>query len=561
MEAVRSWLTSAGVPADRIRQSQGLSWLTFNASVGEAESLFRTKYHSWSHEETGSIHVACDEYSLPANIQKHVDFVYPSVHFDARPVHRGADRDRLEARDTNDLRNGLRNGGPNRGWLPKAVQAINQSDLNFELTDCDKQTTPACLRALYGIPINNETVKGNSFGVAEFTPQAYLPYDLDIFFSNFSKRLVGQRPIFNSISGGINQLRNKSCLFNCESNLDLSYAMTLVYPQRVTLCQVGDILGGASFNNFLDAFDSTYCKGDDPWADAIYPDPTPGGYKGPSSCGAFEPAKVISISYAYNEHDLTPAYVQRQCNEYLKLGLMGTSFLVSSGDNGVAGNYNTCIDPVNRLPGPDATYTDGDNGVFNPMFPASCPYVTAVGATQIKPGTNLANALANNSSQPEEVLTTIAHSGGGFSNVFDLPTYQAQTVKYWFKAHPPIYESDLYNSSQNTRAYPDISANGANFAFSVEAQWELTYGTSASAPVLASILTLINQERLKAGKSVVGFINPTAYAHPEVFNDVTIGFNQGCGTNGWEAVEGWDPVTGLGTPDYEKMLGLWMSLP
>ena len=79
--------------------------------------------------------------------------------------------------------------------------------------------------------------------------------------------------------------------------------------------------------------------------------------------------------------------------------------------------------------------------------------------------------------------------------------------------------------------------------------------------MLASILTLINQERLKAGKSVVGFINPTAYAHPEVFNDVTIGFNQGCGTNGWEAVEGWDPVTGLGTPDYEKMLGLWMSLP
>jgi tripeptidyl-peptidase-1 len=560
VEAVRSWLTSAGVPAERIRQSQGLSWLLFNASVGEAESLFHTKYHSWSHEESGELHVACDEYSLPENIQMHVDFVYPSVHFDARPVRRSANRNQLETRDTNDLLNGLRNGGPYRGWLPKAVQATNHSDLNFQLTDCDKQTTPACLRALYGIPINHETVPGNSFGVAEFTPQAYLPYDLDIFFSNFSKRLVGQRPIFNSIFGGINQLRDKSCLFNCESNLDLEYAMTLVYPQKVTLYQVGDILGGASFNNFLDAFDSKYCDGDDPYADAIYPDPTPGGYKGPSSCGTYELAKVISISYAYNEHDLMPAYEQRQCNEFLKLGLMGTSFLVSSGDNGVAGNFNACIDPDNRLPGPDATYTDGSNGVFSPMFPAGCPYVTAVGATEVKPGTNIARALANHS-QPEQVLATVAHSGGGFSNVFDLPTYQAKTVKDWFKSHPPVYDSDLYNSSQSTRAYPDISANGANFAFSVGAEWELTYGTSASAPVLASILTLINQERLKAGKSVVGFINPTAYAHPEVFNDVTTGTNKGCGTDGWEAVAGWDPATGLGTPNYDKMLELWMSLP
>jgi tripeptidyl-peptidase-1 len=562
VKAVRAWLASAGVPADRIRQSQGLSWLSFNASVGEAESLFRTKYHAWTHEESGEVHVACDEYSIPANIQKHVDFVTPSVHFDARPVPRSADRKQLETSDTHGLRSGLRHEGPYRGWLPKAVQAINQSDLNFELTDCDKQTTPACLRALYGIPINDEFVPGNNFGVAEFTPQAYLPYDLDIFFSNFSKELVGQRPIFESIFGGINQLQNKSCIFNCESNLDLSYAMTLVYPQRVTLYQIGDIISGASFNNFLDAFDATYCEGDDDFADSIYPSETPGGYKGPSSCGAFEPAKVISISYAYNEHDLTPAYAQRQCNEYLKLGLMGTSFLVSSGDNGVAGNYGICIDPDNRLPGADATYTDGSYGVFSPTFPAGCPYVTAVGATQVKLGTNIALALANNSNaQPEEVLSTTAHSGGGFSNVFELPSYQAQTVKDWFASHPPPYDSDIYNSSQNTRAFPDISANGANFAFSVGAQWEVTYGTSASAPVLASILTLINQERLKAGKNVVGFINPAAYAHPEVFNDVTTGSNKGCGTDGWEAVAGWDPATGLGTPNYDRMLELWMSLP
>lgn len=444
--------------------------------------------------------------------------------------------------------------------MPKIVQGIDKSDLHYRLDWCDQQTTPACLRALYGIPINEEAIEGNSFGIAEFTPQAYIATDLDIFFANFSDRLVGERPITNYIQGAIVQQENKSCGFNCESNLDLEYAMTLVYPQQITLYQVGDVIGGASFNNFLDAFDATYCDGDDPTGDAIYPDPTPGGYKGVKTCGTISPAKVVTISYAYNEHDLLPAYEQRQCNEYLKLGLMGTSFLVSSGDNGVAGNGDACIDPDHREPGPDATYTDGTNGTFSPMFPAGCPYVTAVGATQVIEGTNLTRALATNK-QPEKSLSKIAFSGGGFSNVFSLPDYQAQTVRDWFKNHPPVYGSDRFNNSQRTRGFPDISANGANYAFAVNAQWSLTYGTSASAPVLGSILTLINQERLKAGKSSVGFINPTAYAHPEVFKDVTRGKNGGCGTDGWYAVAGWDPVTGLGTPDYPKMLDLWMSLP
>jgi tripeptidyl-peptidase-1 len=163
--------------------------------------------------------------------------------------------------------------------------------------------------------------------------------------------------------------------------------------------------------------------------------------------------------------------------------------------------------------------------------------------------------------QPEETLAKVAFSGGGFSNVFAMPEYQAETVKGWFRKHPPTYGSDLYNNSQRARGFPDISANGANYAFAVNAEWSLTYGTSASAPVLGSILTLINQERLRANKSSIGFINPTAYAHPEVFNDVTFGNNGGCGVAGWHAVAGWDPVTGLGTPNYPKMLELWLSLP
>lgn len=105
---------------------------------------------------------------------------------------------------------------------------------------------------------------------------------------------------------------------------------------------------GASFNNLLDALDASYCTfkgGDDPTQDGIYPDPLPGGFDQPESCGIVKPANVISTSYASDEADMTPAYSIRQCNEYGKLGLMGVTILYSSGDEGVAGNSNRCLNP------------------------------------------------------------------------------------------------------------------------------------------------------------------------------------------------------------------------
>lgn len=51
------------------------------------------------------------------------------------------------------------------------------------------------------------------------------------------------------------------------------------------------------------------------------------------------------------------------------------------------------------------------------------------------------------------------------------------------------------------------------------------------------------------------------YSNPQVFNDITSGNNPGCGTNGFTATQGWDPVTGLGTPNFEAMASLVKSLP
>ena len=370
-----------------------------------------------------------------------------------------------------------------------------------------------------------------------------------MFFANFSKNQVQKTPITDLADGAVVQTTTQGFAYNGESDLDLEYAMALVNPQEVTLYQVGDEVEGASFNTFLDSIDGSYCTaagGDDPTQDPTYPDPFPGGYTGPENCGGFAATKVISTSYGYNEADLTAAYERRQCNEYMKLGLQGTTILYSSGDNGVAGNGGLCI-------GVNGTFNNGTSGMFNPGFPSTCPYVTSVGATQIKPGASV--------TAPEEACETVIFSGGGFSNVFPLPSYQATAVKSFFANNPPPYTAAQYNNTQKSRGFPDIAANGANYVVAIDGAFTLVYGTSASSPVVGSILTLVNEARLTIGKSSIGFINPTLYANPGILNDITSGGNQGCGTPGFTAVKGWDPVTGLGTPNFPKLVAKFLSLP
>ncbi|KAI4180002.1 MAG: hypothetical protein L6R41_007522, partial [Letrouitia leprolyta] len=521
----------------------------------EAENLLKTEYHLYKHS-TGKPHVSCSSYHVPEHVAPHVDFITPTVHFDAKipqavvkDVEKRAPSTTAAAGHPVKTEAALGVGAPTSGSLPKKGALINIKGIIDELKNCNKFITPNCLRALYLFPPGLTANPANSYGIVEYTPQAYLQGDLDLFFANFSKNQVQRTPILNSIDGGIPQTTNQGFQYNGESDLDLEYAMTLINPQKTTLYQVGDQVEGASFNDFLDALDGSYCAGDDPFQDATYPDPFPGpgSYQGPKNCGGFSATKVISTSYGYNEADLTAAYEQRQCMEYMKLGLAGTSFLFSSGDSGVAGNGRQCIDPVTK------EYNDGSSGIFNPGFPSGCPYITSVGATQIVPGASV--------TAPEEACETVIFSGGGFSNVFPLPSYQTTAVRSWFANHPPPYGADRFNNSQNTRGFPDISANGANYVVAVDGQFALVYGTSASSPVVGAILTLINEARLAAGKASVGFINPVLYSNAGALNDIKQGGNQGCGTPGFTAVEGWDPVTGLGTPNFPKLLATFLRLP
>jgi hypothetical protein len=155
-------------------------------------------------------------------------------------------------------------------------------------------------------------------------------------------------------------------------------------------------------------------------------------------------------------------------------------------------------------------------------------------------------------------------SGGGFSYRFPRPYYQGHFVeKYLNHSGLELPPEDFYFAGG--RGYPDIAAYGNNFVVIMKGNVARMSGTSASAPVIAAMITHWNEIRLSQHLPPLGFINPLLYslasAHPEAFNDVVVGDNR-CGSgkrdcckgaNGWFAAPGWDAVTGLGTPDFQTI--------
>jgi tripeptidyl-peptidase-1 len=534
--AVAEWLTESGFSRDRLRLSANRGWIMVNATAAEAERLLKTEYHVYTHP-FGDEQIGCHNYSVPAHITKHIDLIKPTVHFNHRP-----------------RPNALRKRANKNLGAPSSFNGPKKSDQAVRITPtletCDQIITPDCLRALYSINYKPVSTAKNTYGIVEFTPQSFLAGDLDLFFGNFSPSLVGVRPKSVLIDGAVVQITNQSFDFNGESDLDLQYGMALTNPQPITLLQTGDLVEGAGFDNWLDAVDGSFCTfegGDDPTQDGIYPDPLPGGFNGPESCGIVAPPHTVSVSYLQDEVTATAAFANRQCAEYAKLGLLGTTVFHSSGDNGVAGNGGICL---------DSQHNQVQNGtVFSPGFPATCPFVTAVGATQVNPGSTV--------NDPEGACEQVIFSGGGFSNIFPLPSFQADAVKSYLAKHPSPFAKGQFNDTGNARGFPDVSANGANYIIGINGQFGLVFGTSASSPVTGSIITLVNDARLAAGKKSVGFLNPLIYSplFKSAFNDITMGGNQGCNTPGFTAVKGWDPVTGVGTPNLTKLIHLALLLP
>lgn len=221
VDSVSTWLTEAGFAADRISQHVNKGWVEVSdATVSEIEDLLQTEYYVYDHKH-GSSHIACEEYSVPYDLSNdHIDIILPTIHFDARK--KPSQEDTLRKRQKRDGLPSLI--GNNTQSLPKPGKELDINEINVsDLTDCDTQITPDCLRALYNFTTG--TLNVSSYGIVEYGFQSYLPDDLDLFFGNFSSDLVGLRPTLDSVDGGSPQTLIQTFEFNGESDLDLEYAM------------------------------------------------------------------------------------------------------------------------------------------------------------------------------------------------------------------------------------------------------------------------------------------------------------------------------------------------
>ncbi|OKL57999.1 Aorsin [Talaromyces atroroseus] len=539
--AVKHWLTTSGIHDIRITHSENKGWLAFVASGDELENLLHADFYEYEDSHTGDKAISSERYHVPKHLKEHIDYITPGIRF---PF--------LKKRSPD---------GAFKVPLRSPAPADLTKSLAFNTTSCDEAITPGCIAAMYQIPQTSGTPSpNNSLGIYE-TADVYSQSDLNNFFATYPSYGIpnGTAPILDAIDGA----SITSGIVAGESNLDFSLAYPIVYPQNITLYQVDDTYyaevgsGGGRFNTFLDALDGSYCTScyagecGDASIDPVYPDPI--GYQGQLMCGIYTPTNVISLSYGAAEDTVPRSYYERQCNEFMKLGLRGVSVIFASGDSGVGASQG-CL--------------GNSSTIFNPGWPASCPYVTSVGATKIPAGGSIKTEVVANNPAGDPYTMAWA-SGGGFSNVFGIPDYQAEAIENYFANYNPSYpyyngtvlgeNGGLYNRSG--RGYPDVSAIGDNIPIYVDGSLTISGGTSAAAPVFASIINRIIEERIAAGKpGPVGFLNPILYKNPVAFNDITNGTNSGCGTSGFSAVPGWDPASGLGTPSYPELRDVLMAV-
>ncbi|KAF7295211.1 Family S53 protease-like protein [Mycena indigotica] len=360
--------------------------------------------------------------------------------------------------------------------------------------DPNNSITPACLQALYRIPTTAATQENNALLVTGYEEQWAEIDDLQAFMKQFRPDYsAGSNQTFLrlAIDGGTNpQFPNSAGI---EAQLDIEYTAGVATGVPLQFLTVG----GFDFPTAL--LDTTTFLASDPF-----------------------PPTVMTTSYGDNEENFGPSLATKICDGYAAATARGISVLFASGDGGVNGGHD-----------------DGfDCGLFIPVFPASCPYLTSVGSTI--------------GFSPE---VAVNFTGGGFSNVFPQPSYQSEAVAAFFKTIPANSTGDF---NRTGRGYPDMSLQGWNFLITADGTTGDVSGTSASSPSAAAIISLVNDQLIAAGKPPLGFLNPFIYANPSAFNDIKIGHNSGfdCdeSTQAFDAAAGWDPLSGMGTPDYERLL-------
>ncbi|KAH8985704.1 subtilisin-like protein [Lactarius akahatsu] len=284
-----------------------------------------------------------------------------------------------------------------------------------------------------------------------------------------------------------------------EANLDIQYAEAMAYPTPHTFYSIGRGPSGT---------DDWYIT----WLEYIL--------------DQRDIPQTISISYGYQEISTLREYAFYVCDMFAILGLRGVGVLASSGNHGIG--RGTCVNKDGMVR-------------FIPRFlpyrhAFSGPYVTVVGGTT--------------DYQPEVAVT---FSGGGFPDHFERPPYQRRAVPTFLEDLGSRYQG-LYNDSG--RGIPDVAAQSMNLPILFNNREQGESGISGATPIVGGIISLLNDQLISTARGPLGFLNPWLYGRGlATLDDITQGSNSGCGMDGFSAIAGWDPVTGLGTPNSRRMMG------
>lgn len=399
--------------------------------------------------------------------------------------------------------------------------------------------TPQSLYTVYGVPDPSGDEEKASQGILSMIDDNVSPDDLEVFSKRFG---ITNNPIKHLIGGHDS---SRICLddFNktmcAEPNLDVQYMRAMSWDSEMW----------------------RYFE-DDPLTWLV------------DMSTEENPPLVNSVSYGYLEPELLlmdPTYVSSFDHEAMKLGLRGVTLVVASGDDGV-GSFMVR----------GGTLFCG----YTPSFPATSPYVTAVGGTQ---GVEqVESGLAYDRHFEEEAANCIPNatyytegqpggpnngkgagivSGGGFSSTTLAPDFQTKYIRDYFY-NLGVLNLPWLGYSLTGRGYPDISLSSASYIVAIGGEFYPVSGTSASSPAFAGMVSLLNAGRFKAGKGPIGYLNPAIYAHHDKFTrDVTKGDNYCaagdctlCCGQGFVAKKGWDPVTGFGTVDFPDFYKTMMTV-
>lgn len=231
----------------------------------------------------------------------------------------------------------------------------------------------------------------------------------------------------------------------------------------------------------------------------------------------FRKPSVISISWGAAEAQWTAQSLKAYDDAFREAGLVGVTVCCASGDDGSTDNV------------PD--------GKAHVDFPASSPNVLACGGTRLESADGAITREVVWNQGPGR-----GASGGGVSETFPLPAYQA---------HAKIPPS-VNNGHFQGRGVPDIAGDAdpyTGYQILVDGRSGIFGGTSAVAPLWSALVALINEHRRKP----LGFFNPHLYRHAQhALRDITNGNN-----GAYQAGPGWDACTGLGSPNGKELLSLF----